>query len=211
MLRHYMRLRDHRHEVSVAFPARHDVPMQMVRDTGAGAFAEIHPQIDAAGIKCMANDLNGSAQRIIEIAKFVARQPGRITLVTFRSKQQVPVVVRVLVHHDDGVMGLSQNQRGPEIVLPILGAKNTAFVLGPLIDIGHPPRSPKLFHSSSPSSLGSYGFPSTRKRSSLPTLKKGTFLAATETSAPLLGLRPCRARRCLTTKLPKPRISIRSP
>src|SRR5581483_10514139 len=64
-------------------------------------------------------------------------------------------------------------------------------------------------HSSASSAV--HGFPSTRSRSSFPTLKKGTRLAWTATIAPVFGFRPSRARRCFTTKLPKPRISMRSP
>ena len=51
----------------------------------------------------------------------------------------------------------------------------------------------------------------TRSRSSFPALKKGTDFSSTETEAPVLGLRPVRASRCLTVKAPKPRNSTRSP
>src|SRR5215208_6644593 len=125
--------------------------------------------------------------------------------------QQVAIIVGILVHHHDRVPAVCQDQARFQVTLLILGAKDAAGFLGAVVDIRHSPRRPKLLHQSSPSISGSYGFPSTRKRSSLPTLKNGTRLAATETNAPLFGLRPCRARRFLTTKLPKPRISIRSP
>src|SRR6266508_5787862 len=122
------------------------------------------------------------------------------------------IVVGILIQHYDRVTGVRQNQSGSQIAIAKLGAEDTALFLGALVYISHAPRSPKLLHSSSPSSsAGLYGWPSTRSRSSLPTLKKGIRLAATDTRAPLLGLRPCLARRCFTTKLPKPRISIRSP
>ena len=42
-----------------------------------------------------------------------------------------------------------------------------------------------------------------RSRSSLPVLKKGTFLAGTLTAAPVRGLRPTRAGRCLHEKRAK--------
>ena len=47
--------------------------------------------------------------------------------------------------------------------------------------------------------------------SSLPALKKGTFLAGTATVAPVFGLRPSFIRRDLRRKLPNPRISVLSP
>ena len=51
----------------------------------------------------------------------------------------------------------------------------------------------------------------TRSRSSLPGLKKGAYLAGSDTGVPDLGLRPGRARRKRSVKLPNPRISIRPP
>ena len=52
---------------------------------------------------------------------------------------------------------------------------------------------------------------SIRSLSSLPTLKNGVRLAGMCTSSPVFGFRPSRASRTFTWKLPKPRISIRSP
>ena len=51
----------------------------------------------------------------------------------------------------------------------------------------------------------------TLSRNSLPALKRGTLFAGTRTIAPVLGLRPSRGGLWFRLKLPKPRISIRSP
>ena len=45
----------------------------------------------------------------------------------------------------------------------------------------------------------------------VPGLKLGAYLAGSDTGVPVLGLRPTRARRKRTEKLPKLRISIRPP
>src|SRR6476661_6001668 len=50
-----------------------------------------------------------------------------------------------------------------------------------------------------------------RSRISLPVLKNGTDFCATETWAPVRGLRPVRAGRFFTENAPKPRSSTRSP
>src|ERR1700746_404937 len=50
-----------------------------------------------------------------------------------------------------------------------------------------------------------------RSRISLPVFKNGTECLSTATCAPVRGLRPVRAGRCLTEKAPKPRNSTRSP
>ena len=51
----------------------------------------------------------------------------------------------------------------------------------------------------------------TRSRRSLPGLKCGTYLPASATVSPVLGLRPWRGGRKCRLKLPKPRISMRCP
>src|SRR5688572_16742448 len=51
----------------------------------------------------------------------------------------------------------------------------------------------------------------TRSRRSLPGLKCGTYLPASATASPVFGFRPCRGGRKCSEKLPKPRISMRSP
>src|SRR5262245_8818659 len=126
------------------------------------------------------------------------------------SKKKVAIGVRIFVKHYHGIAGMSQNQGFAGIFFLHFLTKDTAFCLGDLVDISHPPGSPELLHSEAVSSVPG-SLPSTRSRSSLPTLKNGTRLAATDTKTPLFGFRPWRARRCFTTKLPKPRISIRSP
>ena len=63
--------------------------------------------------------------------------------------------------------------------------------------------------SSPQTPIGPSGF--RRSRSSLPVLKKGTYLSSTKTVSPVRGLRPWRAARCFTVKAPKPRSSTLSP
>src|SRR6266498_3705880 len=86
MLRHHAGLRDHRHEISVTLPARHDMPVKMIFDACAGAFAEIHAQIDAGRVDRLAHDLNRVAQRFVEIDKFLARQVGESIFMALRSQ-----------------------------------------------------------------------------------------------------------------------------
>ena len=112
MLRHQASLADDRHEIGIAFPARHDMPMEMSLDAGAGAFAEIHAQVDAAGIEGVADNFDGLAQHFVKLAKYFAGQLGEIVFVTFGCDQKMAVVVRVFVHHDDRMLSLRQDQCG---------------------------------------------------------------------------------------------------
>ena len=65
MLRHHPGLADDGHEIGIALPARHDVPVQMVFDAGTGALAEIHSQIDSARLQHLAHDVHRAAQRLV--------------------------------------------------------------------------------------------------------------------------------------------------
>ena len=112
VLRHHPSLADHRHEIGIAFPARHDMPMEMRLDAGAGAFAEIHAQVDAAGIEGLADDFDGLAQDLVNFDKGFAGQLGEIVFVAFGRNQEMAVVIRVFVHHDDRMLSLRQDQRG---------------------------------------------------------------------------------------------------
>src|SRR5205814_5632453 len=151
-------------------------------------------------------DFERELERLAHVAVFRRRQRRQPIFMALRRDQNVAVVVRKFIQHDDRVRRLPEDQRRARIFFPRLVAEDAAGGLL-LFDIGHAPRRPERLHSV-PSGTG---LPSTRRRSSFPTLKNGTRFAATETISPLLGLRPSRARRCFTTKLPKPRISMRSP
>src|SRR5581483_5867632 len=206
MLRNYPRLGEDRHEVRIPIPAGHYVPVKMVLDAGAGGASEIHPDVETPGSECAGENIEREFQQFTEIAVFHIRERGEHFFVPFGRDQEMAVVIGVLVEHDHGVHALRQDQFRPRILSLRLLAEDAACRLF-FRDVGHPPRRPELVHSV-PSGTG---LPSTRRRNSFPTLKKGSRFAATETISPLFGLRPSRARRCLTTKLPKPRISMRSP
>ena len=102
----------------------------------------------------------------------------------------MPIIIGVFVEHHDAVRRARQNKRLTAFLHPTPIAKDAACLLGILVDIDHSPRSPQLLHVVTSSSSDSKGLPSTLKRNSLPTLKKGTRFAATDTNTPLLGLRP---------------------
>src|SRR5918994_2929525 len=102
----------------------------------------------------------------------------------------MPIIIGVFVEHHDAVRRARQNQRLTAFLHPAPIAKDAACLLGILVDIDHSPRTPQLLHVVTSSSSSSKGLPSTLKRNSLPTLKKGTRFAATDTNTPLLGLRP---------------------
>src|ERR1019366_7941404 len=85
---------------------------------------------------------------------------------------------------------------GPSIKLPALAIQLPILGLLTLRDCNSQPGSRVSYRSEI--SYASEGL--RRRRMSLPVLKYGTDLDATETVTPVRGLRPVRAERCLTEK-----------
>src|SRR5688500_4764351 len=122
---------------------------------------------------------------------FGDREFGKIALVLLRRQKKVAIIVGILVEHHRAVRSACQNKCLTAFFRPAAFITEDAACLdGVLVDVNHSPRSPQLLHVVASSSSSSKGFPSTLKRNSLATLKNGTRFAATETSTPLLGLRP---------------------
>src|SRR6266702_4200529 len=115
----------------------------------------------------------------------------------------------------------AQDDQGLGIIAPFrCGAKNARLVFHASGDIAVPPGRPEIIHDDGDYCGGVWGgtaaaaaavSPLTKSLSSLLGLKNGMRLGGTSTLAPVFGLRPVRPRRWRVRKLPKPRISIRSP
>ena len=58
VLRHDPGFANHGHEISISFPARHHMPMQVVLDARSGAFSEIHAQVDSSRIEYPADNVD---------------------------------------------------------------------------------------------------------------------------------------------------------
>src|SRR5438094_4073224 len=217
VLRHDPHVGHHRHEVRVAGPARDDVPVEMVAHAGAARDTEVHPEVEAFGRERLGERAERPTQRLGEIGVLVGGKPGQIGRVTARGDHQVGVLVGKPIQHDEARPAHPEQQAVTWVSLT--SGTEDAARRRPLADVRHAPGCPQHFHArlgylytyNSSARAGVQAWPSTRSASSFPTLKNGTRLAWTATSAPALGFRPSRAWRCFTTKLPKPRISMRSP
>jgi len=67
VLRHDAHLGEHRHEVGVAVPARHDVPVEVVLHARAGAAPEIHAEVEALGVERLVERRERPPQRLRQI------------------------------------------------------------------------------------------------------------------------------------------------
>ena len=84
MLRRHPGFGNHGHEVGIALPARHDMPMKMILHSRAGAFSKVHTEIYSGGLQDTPNDIGGPSQRFAKVGMFVDREFGKIPLVLLR-------------------------------------------------------------------------------------------------------------------------------
>ena len=149
-LRHHFRVRDHRHEVVVARPARHHVHVDVVLDPGAGD----PPLVEADVVAVRRVHLLEPADRGLGERHHLGGGLGRDLLdradVLVRRDHQVPVRVRVEVEDHEGALAAVDDQVALVVVLRGLRAEDALLlvVLGCVRHVGEAPRrpDPKICH-----------------------------------------------------------------
>ena len=91
----------HRHEIVIAGPPWHQMPVQMSRQSGPRHAPQIQADIEAFGIQPLAINNREFRQQLHALHVFLASQILQIANVAQRRNQQVPVVVRVAIEHHD--------------------------------------------------------------------------------------------------------------
>ena len=100
-LRNHPRPGQHRHEIAVAIPARHDVPVQMPRAARPGDAVEIQTDVEALRLaavrraRCVSRPSQSMHSRCSS-----RRHLGELGHVPPRRDHQVAVVVRIAIQHD---------------------------------------------------------------------------------------------------------------
>ena len=92
-----------RHEVGVAVPAGHDVPVEMSGEAGTGGLALVQPDIITLRAEHPIEDQRHPAQdldRLDEVGPFEFPQRPPMDA---RGHEQMPVIIRVTIEHDDRV------------------------------------------------------------------------------------------------------------
>src|SRR6516225_279276 len=211
-----------RRRLCLASPA-HPLPIR------ANGLAHWRPQLQALGrsgrgVNAGSGDVGGSLERLdfdVQVRDLALQPAGRPPPLRLPQPRRDPADQDTKNEQDDHQREKGQRQRsrrmfGAERVeryrddLPVGDRKRDN-------DNGerHKDDGRDDFADKAPGRSGSLRQPSPgrlrRSRISLPVLKNGTHFLSTATCAPVRGLRPVRAGRCLTEKAPKPRNSTRSP
>ena len=116
VLGQYPRRRQHRHEVCVAIPSRHDVAMHMLGDSCARAAAEIGAHIEARGIQRFAQLHATFGNQLRDDAALFSRKQFRRGHMAARRHHQVPVVVGITVEHHHRISALIYDEAALALV-----------------------------------------------------------------------------------------------
>jgi len=74
--------------------------MDMIIYTGAGGLTQIHTEIKTIGAKCFSQDLNGAANDVVVLVKFIASQFFQASDMPIGGYHKVTGTIGVGVHND---------------------------------------------------------------------------------------------------------------
>ena len=112
------RLRDdaeignHGHEIRIAAPARHDVPMQVARHSRSGDTTQIQPDIESLGAHPLPEQLGIPGESFHQFELHLRRQFGECRQMGERSDEQMPVVIRIAVQDDERLLAAGDDEVG---------------------------------------------------------------------------------------------------
>ena len=99
-LRNYVRICQDGHEIGVAVPARHEMPMQVAGHSGPGDFAEVQADVETIAVYQSLKCTGQSRDCLHNFQVLVGRQLVETRLVQSRGNKQVAVGIRVAIEHD---------------------------------------------------------------------------------------------------------------
>jgi segregation and condensation protein A len=91
------------HEIHIAGPPRHDVPVQMPGQAGTGNPAEVEADIEALALQCLFQPATPVSQPQLEVEQLAVCQLGQGCPVVERGDEQVAVGIGVAVEYDDAL------------------------------------------------------------------------------------------------------------
>src|SRR5215204_4943589 len=143
MLRHHLHIRQHRHEVRVAGPARHDVEVNVVDDAGAGDPPEVPAEVVALRAVDLRERGNSVVREAVNIQRLVVRQLAELTYVAVRRDHDVSGRVRVLVD-DHRRPAAPVDDEGRLVIFGLdRVAEEAAVLLVGILDVLEPPGRPE--------------------------------------------------------------------
>src|SRR5918996_740618 len=142
------------HEVGGAVPSRDDVPVEVIRNPGAGGHAQVHADVEPIRLHRFLQRLHASLHQALHVQRLVVLDLLELTDVAERGYHQVTAVVRVLVQHGERQLASRHDQGLLVVAFLRLLAEQAPLILAlaGLADVLHPPGRPQPFHYRAPTS-----------------------------------------------------------
>ncbi len=135
-------LPDHRNKVSVSFPARNDMEMQMTGNTSPRTFPQIKSYIEAIGVVDLLQNLLAPAGQGHHLSQFRACCVGKCSHMPVGNHQQVACRVGESIQNEEGVLLAKKNETLPILIRGGKKAKDTVRFLATRGEVMEAPGSP---------------------------------------------------------------------
>ena len=146
VLRQHLHVREHRHEVRVAGPARHDVQVDVVDHAGAGDPAEVPADVVPLRRVELCQRAHAGGGQAVELEHFLGSELAVFTDVPDRRDHEVAGRIRVLVQERDGVLAAVDDQS--LLVVALNGhTEDAPRLLVCRLDVLEAPGRPQLLHA----------------------------------------------------------------
>lgn len=143
VLRHDLGVGEHRHEIRISIPTWHDMPVQMVCNSGPGGLPQVQPNIEPVGGKNLSYDLHRPAKLLHHFAIRTWIDLFEIRRMHSRGDHQMTIAIGKTVHqNDEGVLG-REHERLSQIIPPGEIAEDTLRVGLVARDVLHAPGRPE--------------------------------------------------------------------
>ena len=145
---HHHGVRQDRHEVRVAQPARDDVYMQVPQNAGARDLAEVEADVEPVRLHHARERILTAPRELHQVSEFLVGQPVQVRSLPVRHNQEMPSVVGISIE-DSKARAIARND---VIGLVIVGLSDPgeealwALRLG-CQDVFNPPRGVQLFQA----------------------------------------------------------------
>src|SRR3954471_4900257 len=147
VLRDDLDVAQHRHEVRVAVPARHDVDVTVVDDACAGDAAQVPADVEPLGREDVPQGLDRLDGEPVRLERLGVLEVVERRAVPVRRDHKVPRRVRELVEEDEGELAAMDDELRLVLRQPGGAAEDALVPFVRVLHVLEPPRCPELPHA----------------------------------------------------------------
>jgi len=110
ILRYQLHVRQHRHEVRIAAPPRHDMEMDVLVNAGSGRPSQVRAEVESLRTAHRDKRFDALHGSLHDFDIRFIRDRGEIRRMQIRHNHQMSAVVRIEVHHQEAVLSAPEDE-----------------------------------------------------------------------------------------------------